>query len=87
MEHADELFRVIVGQRLEDDRVHHREDRRVRANAERQRQQGDQSKARRTGEAAQAVAENSVALVQNLCGSVAISAGRWPIARRRNCRL
>src|SRR4029453_12743612 len=57
VEDADELFRVIVWERLEDDRVHHREDSGVCADAERQRQQGDDSEPRRTGQTAEPVAD------------------------------
>jgi hypothetical protein len=39
---ADETVGILEGQRLQQHAAHHREDRRVRANAERERQDGDE---------------------------------------------
>ncbi len=51
-----QLFGVAHRQRLEDERVREREDRAVRADAQREREHGDDSEARRRDEAAHRVA-------------------------------
>ena len=54
---VDEALRLRVAERPQEDGVHNREDRRVRADAERQRHDRDEREARRPGEIAQRVAK------------------------------
>ena len=56
MEHADQPLGAFVGQRLEDDGIDYGENRRVGADAQRQRQQCNDREARRTGKASKTVA-------------------------------
>ena len=55
--HGHEPVVLVEGQRAQDDRVHHREDRRRGADAERQHEQRDDGEARRRAKLADGVAQ------------------------------